>query len=80
MSVVPVHKKSLHNIFFSLTTAERMNLLALNRVARQRISNSRSLQIEGKKKISAWQKRIKEAVAKCAVDLPEAAEARRGPG
>ena len=45
--------QSLHNIFFGLTTAERMNLLALNRVARQRISNTRSQQIEGKKKISA---------------------------
>merc|ERR1719221_487167 len=30
-----------------------MNLLALNRVARKRISNTRSKQIEGKKKISA---------------------------
>ena len=45
--------QSLHNIFFGLSTAERMNILALNRSARQRLSNSRSKQLEGKKRISA---------------------------
>ena len=47
--------QSLHHIFFELSTAERMNLLALNRVARQRMSTSRPSQgqAEGKKKISA---------------------------
>ena len=45
--------QSLHNIFFGLNTAERMNILALNRAARQRSTNSRGNQSDGKKRISA---------------------------
>merc|ERR1711953_901989 len=43
--------QTLHHIFFTLSTAERMNLLALNRVARQRMNTSRPSQgqAEGKK-------------------------------